>query len=140
MSEERLVADIDGELKELVKSDPRTIKKIVESSLNREFQTSENAAIQRRIDEQKQRKTDLERQINERESELAEVKDEISRLESLLERQEQTEKDKLSEAIETLSDKPLSVLQPDSQPIQYWADELAMTPENLVDKVRENSQ
>jgi len=140
MSEERLVAEIDGELKELVKSDPRTIKEIVESSLNREFQTSENAAIQRRLDEKKQRETTLQREINERQAELAEVQDEIGRLESLLERQEQQQDSRLSDAVNALSNKPPSVLQPDSQPVQYWADELAMSPEELVAKIKEESE
>jgi len=140
MSEERLVAEIDGELKELVKSDPRTIKEIVESSLNREFQTSENAAIQRRLDEKKQRKATLQREINERQAELAEVTDEINRLKSLLERQEEKEDSRLSEAVDALSNKPPSVLQPDSQPVQYWADELAMAPENLIAKIKEESE
>jgi len=140
MSQERLVADIDAELKELLKTDPRPIRDIVESSLQREFQTEENAAIRRRIDEQNQRITTLQREINDRESELAEAKDELDRLESLLERQEEKQKDKLSEAVEVLSDKPPSVLQKDSQPVQYWANELGVTPDTLLDKVKEGME
>lgn len=140
MSQERLVADIDSGLKELLKTDPRPIKDIVESSLQREFQTEENAAIRRRIDEQKQRITTLQREINDRESELAQAKDELERLESLLERQEEKQQDNLSKAIEVLSDKPPSVLQEDSQPVQFWADELGVAPDTLIDKVRGESE
>jgi len=137
MSQERLVAEIDEELKELLKTDPRPIKKIVTSSLQREFQTKEKAAIRRRIDEQKQRITSLEREINDRESELAKAKDELERLESLLERQEEQQEDNLQKAVDVLSDKPPSVLQKDSQPVQFWADELGMTPETLIEKIEE---
>jgi len=137
MSQERLVAEIDEELKELLKTDPRPIKEIVTSSLQREFQTKEKAAIRRRIDEQKQRITSLEREINDRGSELAKAKDELERLESLLERQEEQQEDNLQKALDVLSDKPPSVLQKDSQPVQFWADELGMTPETLIEKIEE---
>jgi len=82
--EERLVAEIDSDLKQLVKADPRSIKQIVTASLEREFSTSETAAIERRIDETKQRIQTLEREINDRKRELAQEKDELARLENQL--------------------------------------------------------
>lgn len=132
MTEKRLVAEIDGGLKELVKSDPRTIKEIVESSLEREFQTAENAAIQRRIDEQRQRITTLEREINDRESELARARDELKRLESVLEKSANQKETKLSKAREKLSKTPKDT---DNPAIQHWADELNMTPEDLINEL-----
>jgi len=132
MSEERLVAEIDGELKELVKADPRTIRDIVESSLQREFQTSENAAIRRRIDEQNQKITTLQREINDRQAELAKAQDELDRLESLLERQEAAEQNGLAEARESLEKTPKEAENP---AIQKWATDLGMTPEELIDEL-----
>jgi len=132
MSEERLVADVDGELKKLVKADPRTIKEIVESSLQREFQTSENAAIRRRIDEQRQRITTLEREINDREAELARAKDELERLESILERNESKEDSQLAEARNALEKTPK---EPENPAIQKWATDLGMTPEGLINEL-----
>lgn len=130
--EERLVAEIDGELKGLVKADPRTIREIVESSLQREFQTSENAAIRRRIDEQRQRITTLEREINDREAELARAKDELERLESILERNESKEDAQLAEAREALEKTPKD---PTNPAIQKWADDLGKTPEELINEL-----
>ena len=132
MSEERLVAEIDGDLKDLVKADPRTIKEIVESSLQREFQTSENAAIQRRIDEQRQRITTLEREINDRECELSKARDELDRLVSVLERSENAKETELSKARNALSKTPK---EPDNPAIQNWADELGMTPQELINEL-----
>jgi len=130
--EERLVADIDGDLKERVKADPRTIKEIVESSLEREFQTVENAAIKRRIDEKKQRITTLEREINDREAELAKEQDELERLESMLTRQESKENVKMSKAREALAKTPK---EPTNPAIEKWASELNMTPQELLDEL-----
>ena len=140
MSEERLVADIDSELKELLKTDPRSIKNIVESSLQREFQTEENAAIRRRIDEQNQRITTLQREINDREDELAKATDELARLENLIKRQEEKQQDKFSKAVDILSDKPPGMLKEDSQKVQFWADELGITSGALIEKVRGASE
>jgi len=140
MSEERLVAEIDGDLKDLVKADPRTIKEIVESSLQREFQTTENAAIRRRIDEQRQRITTLEREINDRESELSKAKDELERLESVLETSREKTDTKRHNAIDALSNLPPRKLTTDNPAVEHWADELAMSKESVVELVRSNDE
>lgn len=140
MSEERLVAEIDGDLKQLVKSDPRTIKDIVESSLQREFQTTENAAIMRRIDEQRQRITTLEREINDREAELSKAKDELERLESVLETSQEKTDTKRQDAIEALSNLPPRKLTTDNAAVDHWATELAMSKESVVELVESNNE
>ena len=140
MSEERLVAEIDGDLKQLVKSDPRTIKDIVESSLQREFQTTENAAIMRRIDEQRQRITTLEREINDREAELSKAKDELERLESVLETSQEKTDTKRQDAIEDLSNLPPRKLTTDNAAVDHWATELAMSKESVVELVESNNE
>jgi len=136
-NEERLVAEIDAGLKELVKADPRTIKQIVESSLQTEFQTVENAAIKRRIDEKKQRITTLEREINDREAELAKEQDDLERLESMLTRQKEqqsTNETKIDEACKALSETPK---EPTNPAIKRWASELGLTPTELIDELKE---
>ena len=132
MTEERLVAEIDPDLKKLVKADPRTIKEIVESSLEREFQTVENAAIQRRMDEKKQRITTLKREINDRTAELAKEEDEFERLESLLKRNTDNKQQKLTDAREQLQGVPRNT---DNPAIKNWASKLSMTPEEFIDEL-----
>jgi chromosome segregation ATPase len=130
--EERLVADIDSQLKALAKADPRDIKEIVESALDREFSTSETAAIERRIDEKRQRITTIESEINERKRELAEERDELSRLEQQLDNYRSEKEQRLEEARSTLSDTPK---EPDNPAIKRWANDLGMTPGELIDKL-----
>lgn len=128
----RLVAEIDGTLKDRAKADPRTIKEIVEASLQREFSTAETAAVERRIDERKQRIQTLEREINERKRELAEERDELARLESQLEHHENGVSAQLAEARKALEGTPK---EPENPAIQKWAQDLGMTPDELLEEL-----
>ena len=134
--QERLVAEINAALKERAKADPRTIKEVVESALEREFATAKTAAVERRIEEKEQRIQTLKREINERERELAHEKDEKSRLETQLEEYGTAQEQKLQEARETLKKVPK---EPDNPAIKNWAKELGMTPEALIDELEEDS-
>jgi hypothetical protein len=82
---ERLVAEIPRELKMLVDADRRTNKEVVEAALWTELGGQKQAAIERRIEEKKRTKANLETQRNEREREIEELKEEIGGLEELLE-------------------------------------------------------
>lgn len=137
---ERLVADVRSQLKERARADPRTIKEVVESSLEREFQTTENAAIRRRIDEQRQRITTLEREINDRESELSKAKDELERLESVLETSQEKADTKRKKAIEALSNLPPRKLTTDNAAVDHWATELGTSKESVVELVESNNE
>jgi len=130
---ERLVAEIDPDLKRLAKADPRTIKQIVESALSREFQTGNTAAIERRIEEKRTRLNQVEQERNERERELAEVKDELSRLETQLEKATPD----VDEAIESLSKIPKRKLTQDNEAVEHWADKTGRSAEYLINKVEE---
>jgi septal ring factor EnvC (AmiA/AmiB activator) len=130
---ERLVAEIDPDLKRLAKADPRTIKQIVESALSREFQTGNTAAIERRIEEKRTRLNQVEQERNERERELAEVKDELSRLETQLEKATPD----VDEAIESLSKIPKRKLTQDNEAVEHWADKTGRNAEYLINKVEE---
>jgi len=129
---ERLVAEIDKPLKERAKADPRSIKEIVESSLEREFSTAATAAVERRIDEKESRITALTREINERKRERADEKDELERLRRQLESHEERTHSRLEEARETLEDVPR---EPDNPAIKNWADDLGMTPAELLEEL-----
>jgi len=130
---ERLVAEIDADLKRLAKADPRTIKQIVESALSREFQTGNTAAIERRIEEKRNRLNQVEQERNERERELAQVKDELARLETQLEKATPD----IDEAVESLSSLPKRQLTEDNQAVQHWVDQTGRNAEYLIDKVEE---
>jgi septal ring factor EnvC (AmiA/AmiB activator) len=130
---ERLVAEIDADLKRLAKADPRTIKQIVESALSREFQTGNTAAIERRIEEKRNRLNQVEQERNERERELAQVKDELSRLETQLEKATPD----IDEAVESLSTVPSHELTEDNVAVQRWVEQTGRNAEYLIDKVEE---
>jgi septal ring factor EnvC (AmiA/AmiB activator) len=130
---ERLVAEIDPDLKRLAKADPRTIKQIVESALSREFQTGNTAAIERRIEEKRTRLNQVEQERNERERELAQVKDELSRLETQLEKATPN----VDDAIESLSKVPKRKLTKDNEAVEHWADKTGRSAEYLINKVEE---
>ncbi len=126
---ERLVADIDEGLKARAKADPRTIREIVESALQREFMTGATAAVERRLEEKRSRKTQLEQERNERERELAEVEDDIQRLQRQLETHEEKHEQELREARDALEHVPREA---DNPAVKNWADKLGMTPNELL--------
>jgi len=130
--EERLVAEIDGDLKSRAKADPRPIKEIVESSLQREFATAATAAVERRIDEKRQRIQTLEREINDRQRELAEERDELERLQQQLESFDDERNAKLEQAREALKDAPK---EPDNPAIETWAEKCGLTPTALLEEL-----
>jgi len=130
--EKRLVAEIDGDLKSRAKADPRPIKEIVEASLQREFSTAATAAVERRIDEKRQRIQTLEREINDRERELAAERDELERLQQQLETFDDEQNAKLETAREELADTPKEA---DNPAIQKWAEKCGLTPTALLEEL-----
>lgn len=131
---ERLVADIDGNLKRRAKADPRPIREIVEASLRREFATGESAAIERRIEEKEDRIQTLNREINERKRERATEEEELNRLRSILDDFEGRKYDRLEEAAEKLEGVDL---EPDNPGVKNWANKLGMSPQELVSELQQ---
>jgi len=130
--EERLVAEINSDLKARAKADPRPIKEIVEASLQREFATAATAAVERRIDEKRQRIQTLEREINDRERELAEERDALERLQRQLEAFDDEQDAQLQEAKEKLAQAPRD---PENEAIKKKAKKLGMTPHELLEEL-----
>ena len=129
---ERLVAEIDKRLKDRAKADPRSIKDIVEDALKREFSTGATAAIERRIDERKQRIQTLDREINERQRERAEEKDELTRLQKQLENHTGVSEAEIEDARKALDGTPR---EPTNPAIQKKANNLGLTPQELLDRL-----
>jgi len=133
--EERLVANVNKDLKRRAKADPRSIKDIVESSLEREFSTGATAAVERRIDEKEARITNLTREINDRERDRAEEQDALERLKEQLEAyqgEESEQESRLEDAREALKRTPRD---PDNPAIESWAKKLQMTPQELLNEL-----
>ena len=129
---ERLVAEIDADLKARAKADPRTIREIVESALSREFMTGATAAVERRIEEKESRINQLRQERNERNREIAEEKDELERLRRQLETHEEQKKSELEKAREALSETPKEV---DNPAVETWAEKLGMAPAKLLEEL-----
>lgn len=129
---ERLVAEIDADLKDRAKADPRTIREIVESALSREFMTGNTAAVERRIEEKQTRINQLRKERNERDRELAAEKDELERLQNQLQAHEEGQNAQLQEAIDTLGRINADQRTATNPAVQTQADKLGMTPEELL--------
>jgi len=135
---ERLVADIPADLKELVKADPRTIREIVVSSLQREFQTKSTAAVERRIDEKRSRINQLETEKNERKREIAKEQDELERLQQVLEQNRTEQSETEAEAIEALGELPPRKLTSDNEAVKNWANKTGLSRQRLIEKVEDS--
>lgn len=134
---ERLVAEVDADLKKMAKADPRTIREIVESALKREFQTGKTAAVERRVEEKESRLTELKSQRNEREREIAEVKDELDRLKTTLQKVEENSGPTIDDAVESVSQIPDDSLTEDNPAVRNWASKVGITAAELIEEVQE---
>jgi len=134
MGEERIVAEIPAELKELVDTDKRTNKEIVEAALWREFGGQRKSALQRRIDEKERRISILESERNEREREIEEERQELEALQSKLETTEQEESGQLQSVLQRAEYIPAD---PEHPFVQDNADELGIEPTDLADAIAE---
>lgn len=135
---ERLVADIDADLKARAKADPRTIREIVESALSREFMTGATAAVERRIEEKQSRINQLRQERNERDRELAEEQDELERLQRQLETHEDSRSAALQDAFDTLETlERKGRLTPTNPAVKTQAQNAGLTPEELINEYDE---
>jgi len=128
MSEERLVAEIPQELKDLVDADSRNNKEIVISALWGEFGGERVGALERRIEEKKNRISIIESERNERGRELDELKEQLEKLKRSKDQLEETTPD-IEEVAGELEGVPLEVGNP---AIKNWAGKLNMTQKDLI--------
>jgi chromosome segregation ATPase len=135
---ERLIAEIPGELKNLVDADGRTNREVVEAALWREFGGHRKAALERRIEEKQRRVEMIQSEKEQREQELESERTELealrAKMESVEERADKQQAE-IQRVVEKLSDAPRD---PENPAIQKHAKELGITPEELVDELPEN--
>lgn len=131
---ERLVAEIDPDLKELVKADQRTIKEIVEAALWREFGGTRKSALERRIEEKKRRVSMVESEKNERERELQQEREELEALRQKYNSTETQAQRVAREAFDVIGG-PISDVQ-----AEHWADKADMSVEEFKEEYKEARQ
>lgn len=136
MSEEkeRLVAEIPAELKELVDTDRRDNREVVQAALWREFGGERLSALDRRIEEKERRVSMIKSEKNERERELQQEQQELEALQKKREERVNREEEALKEAMDILESVPW---QKDNPAIQNHAEELDMTPEDLINQLED---
>lgn len=91
--EERLVADIPSELKQLIDADSRTNKQVVISALWDEFGGQRASDIEREKREKEDRRTYLQEQVDERLGEIEELDQQIQALERKANRMQEDKSD-----------------------------------------------
>ena len=135
--EERLVAEIPEELKRLIDADSRSNKEVVIAALWREYGGDKMGALDRRIEEVKQRVSMVERERNERDRELEELKEDLQALQSkrdVVESERESHDEKLQDAIEKCKGIRRN---PDNPAIKTQASRVGMTPSEFIDELPE---
>lgn len=133
--EERLVAEIPEELKRLIDADKRSNKEVVIAALWREYGGDKMGALDRRIEEVKQRVSMVERERNERARELEELKEDLEALQSkrdVVESDRKSYDETLQDAIEKCEGVPRD---PDNPAIKTQSKRVGMTPEEFIDEL-----
>jgi len=131
MSEEMVMLSgrVPGELKELVDADRRNNQEILRAALWREFGGERQADIERRVEEKERRVSMIQSEKNERERELEREQKELAALREKLNSEEKEQQVRRQEAFDVLENVPWN---PDNPAIQTNADDLDMTPEELI--------
>lgn len=126
---EMLSARVPEELKQLVNADGRNNQEVVRAALWREFGGERKSDLERRLEEKENRIAMIQREKNERERELDREQQEAEALRSKLEAVSSFDEKQRQETFETLETVPW---EPDNPAIQTNADDLDMTPEELI--------
>jgi chromosome segregation ATPase len=90
---------LPSELHKRLKADPRTNSKAVKDALKTEFQTEDEAAVRRRIDEKERRISNVKSERNSRNQELERLQNELESLKQQLKTSKEL-KDERQEAID----------------------------------------
>lgn len=137
MSEEMVMLSgrVPTNLKALVDADERDNQEVLRAALWREFGGERKSDLERRIEEKDKRIDIVIDELGEREDELAELKKERDALESKLDEKEQEEsaQQKLIEkAREALDGANMS---PENPAVENWAKKADLTPEELIEEL-----
>lgn len=130
--EERLVAEIPADLKALVDADARTNKEIVQAALWREFGGERKGALDRRIEEQKRRISIIESEKNERQRELEDAEQTLEALKKKREAADEVDTSRREELFDKVRMVPREA---DHPVVQTAADELDLTPAEVLAEV-----
>lgn len=109
-------------LKRLVDADERNNQEVLRAALWREFGGERKAALERRLEEQRDRVSLIERQRNERQRELEDEQDELERIKTLLEERKPQELIEIDDLIDDMVDHG-AVMPRDAERVQRIARE-----------------
>lgn len=98
----------------------------------RENEDQQTAALQIQYQQKMEDGEELQERAERKFKQAEEIKE-------LLEEHQNQRSEELEQAIDVLGDKPPSVLVEDSQPVQYWSNELDMEPSELLNYIRSNT-
>lgn len=120
------------ELHDLLNADQRSNSEVVESALWREFGGERKAALDRRIEEKKNRVALIESEKNERERELQTERDELEALKAKREQATAQKEELKAEAQEALT---VLDIQRRNEKAEFWADKLGVAVTDLPDEI-----
>ena len=134
MSEEKVMLSgrIPSELKELVDADRRNNQEVLRSALWREFGGERRSDIERRIEEKERRISMVRTERDERDREIETMEQELSALRRKLEETESRREAQLKKAREELAGVPK---EPENPAIKNWAGKLDLTPSELLEEL-----
>jgi len=90
------------------------------------------AALELRHEQKLAEAEELEERAERKFNEADEIK-------ALLDDARSERTDELQQAVDALEDKPPSVLNPNSNPVEYWAEQVDMDPSELVEYIQSNT-
>lgn len=124
-----LSARVPEELKQLVNADRRDNQEVVRAALWREFGGERKSDLERRLEEKENRVSMIKREKNERERELEREQNELEALRSKLEAVSSFDEKQREETLEKLETVPWKE---DNPAIKTNAEDLDMEPHELI--------
>lgn len=128
---------IPKSLKTLVDADERPNQEVLRAALWREFGGERKSDLERRVEEKEKRINVVEDEVDDRKGELSELYRELDALRSKLDEKEDEEEKRqmlVQEAKEALDGANLI---PDNPAVKNWAEKVEMTPEELIEEIND---
>lgn len=130
---------VPPELKRMVDADPRDNQDVIQAALWDEFGGERKAAVEKRIQNKRNQLRAAEDTLADERENVEELREEIEELKQAKENVEEKEDEREAEIQATVQDllESKTPLEPDNPAIKNKAGELDLTPEELVEKARE---
>jgi len=140
-SDERLVAEIPAELKQLVDADKRTNKEIVESALWREFGGKRQSVIEVQIEQKRSQIDALQSEREELTDEAERLKSEVTALEERaddIEDEHQSVEDDLDSVLNQMEEDGTHMW-PDAEPVEDIATRHGLSETAVIERLKKRA-